>query len=74
MKICQHNASQLTKMAAMPIYMVKHFKNLLSRDNWADFDESLYEPPETQVLNIFCSNYDSGLTMTYFLARSNFAS
>ena len=22
---------------------------------------------------IFCSNYDSGLTLTYFMARSNFA-
>ena len=40
MKIYQHFAGHMTKMAAMPIYG-KHFKNLLS------FDEILYEASET---------------------------
>ena len=43
MKSHQHNAGHMTKMAAMPIYGKKLFKNLLSRNHWADFDESLYE-------------------------------
>ena len=47
MKIHQHNADHITKMAAMPIYGKKHFKNLLSRSHWADFDETLYEASET---------------------------
>ena len=46
MKIHQHNAGHMTKMAAMPIYG-KHFKYLLSRNHWADFDETLYEASET---------------------------
>ena len=46
MKINQHNAGHMTKMAATP-YMIKHFKNLLSRNHWADFDETLYEASET---------------------------
>ena len=52
--------------------MVKHFKNLLSRNQWADFDETWYEASETQPI-IFCSNDNPGLTLTYFTARSNFA-
>ena len=32
--------------------MVKHFKNLLSRYNWADFDGTLYEASETKALYI----------------------
>ena len=40
MKIHQDNAGHMTKMAAMLIYG-KHFKNLLSRNHWADFDETL---------------------------------
>ena len=37
MKIHQHNAGHMIKMAVMPIY-----GNLLSRNHWADFDETLY--------------------------------
>ena len=40
MKINQHNAGHMTKMAAMPIYGKKHFQNLLSRNHLADFDET----------------------------------
>ena len=46
MKIHQDNAGHLTKMAAMPIYG-KTLKNLLSRNHWADFDETLYQASET---------------------------
>ena len=46
MKIYQHFAGHMTKMAAMHIYG-KNFKNLLSRNHWADFDETLYEASET---------------------------
>ena len=72
MKVHLHNAGHMTKMAAIPIYG-KHFKNLLSRNQWADFDETLYEASGTYALYIV-SNYDPGLTLTYFMARSNFAS
>ena len=44
MKIHQDNAGHM--MAAMPIFG-KHFKNLISRIYWADFDETLYEASET---------------------------
>ena len=46
MKIHQDNAGHMTKMAAMPI-CVKILNNLLSRNYWADFDETLYEASET---------------------------
>ena len=42
MKIHQHNAGHLTKMAAMAI-SGKTLYNLLSRNQWADFDESMYK-------------------------------
>ena len=47
MKNHQHNAGHMTKMAAMSIAGKKHFKNLCSRNHWADFDETLYEASET---------------------------
>ena len=45
-KIPQHNAGHMTKMAPKPIYG-KHFKTLLSINHWADFDETLYEASGT---------------------------
>ena len=57
----------MTKMAPM----VKHFENLLSKNHWADFDETLYEHQRPKPF-IFCSNYETGLTLTYFMIRSNF--
>ena len=47
MKFHQHFAGHMTKMAAMPIYGKSTFENLLSRNHWADFDETLYEVSET---------------------------
>ena len=47
MKIHQDNAGHMNKMAAMPIYGKHILKNLLSRNYWADFEETLYEASET---------------------------
>ena len=41
MKICKHDPGHMTKMAAMAIYMVKTFKNLL-QNRRADFHETWY--------------------------------
>ena len=71
MKIYQDNAGHMTKMVAMLIYG-KHLKNL-SRNHWADFYETLYKLQRPKLF-IFCSNYDPLLALTYFMARSNFAS
>ena len=68
-KVCSGRLSHMTKMAAMPIYG-KTFKNLLLRN----------QRPMTLMLvmqhwgrgpNKMCSNDDLGLTLTYFMARSN---
>ena len=42
MKIWWHDASHMTKMAAMPIYGKKPFKNLLLQNWQADFHETWY--------------------------------
>ena len=46
--------------------MVKHFKNLLSRNHWANFDETLYKLQRPKLF-IFCSNSDPLLALTYFM-------
>ena len=46
------------------------FKNLLSQNKWADFNEALYVALKLKPI-IVCSNDNPGLTMTYFTARSN---
>ena len=46
MKNYQHFAGHMTKMAVMPIYGKKTLKDHLSRNQWADFDETLYEESE----------------------------
>ena len=48
MKIHRYDAGPIAKMAAMQ-YIVKHFKNLLSWNHRADFDETLYEASATQA-------------------------
>ena len=50
MKIHQHYAGHMKKMAAMPIYGESTLKKLLSRNHWVDFDETLYEASETLAL------------------------
>ena len=40
----------MTKMAAMPIYGKKHFKNLLLQNRWTDFNETWHEALMAQAL------------------------
>ena len=42
MKINQHDAGHMTKMADMPIYCI-------NRNQWVDFDETWYEASEIQA-------------------------
>ena len=64
----------MTKMAAIPIHvhMVKHFKNLLSGNHCAEFSKLCMKHQRSKLFIIY-ANYDPGLTLTYFTARSNFA-
>ena len=39
-KVCINGPGHMTKMAAMPIYMVKTLKNLLLQNRRADFHET----------------------------------
>ena len=69
MKVCSNGLCHMTNMAAMPIYG-KTLKNLLLWNQKANDLESLYAASGTRVLPI-CSNDDTELTLTYFMARSN---
>ena len=51
--------------------MIKYLKSFLYRNHWADFNETLYDHQIPKPF-IFCTNYDPGLTLTYFMTRSNF--
>ena len=70
MKIYKYDASHMTKMAAMPIYG-KNPSLIFSRTS---------RPIATKhgmwhwglLLSIVCSNDDPEVTLTYFMARSNF--
>ena len=64
--------------------MVKHFRNLLLRNQWEDFDETRYEASETQAHQslfvfvvllcvFFVFLYNPWLILTYFMARLEFA-
>ena len=52
-------------MASMPIYGKKNLKNLLPWNQWTDFHELWYVAQGT--------HYDPGMALTYFIARSSFA-
>ena len=72
MKICQHDPGHMTKMAATPIYGKNPSKFFFSGTEGADFYETWYVVLETPAHGIIvCSNDDSGVTLTYFMARSN---
>ena len=49
--------------------MVQMLKNPLLQNQW-DFSETWYIALKIQA-NHSCSNYDAGLTLTYFMPRSN---
>ena len=71
MKIYQNNAGHTTKMAAMSIYG-KTLKNLLIRTIGPILMKLCKKHQRPKPL-IICANYDPRLTLTYFMARSNFA-
>ena len=53
-KVCSNGPGHMTKMAAMPPYMVKTLKNLLLRNQKADDLETWYTALGAQVLpNLF---------------------
>ena len=63
MKIYWHDAGHMTKMAATPIYGKNPSKIFLSETGGLI---------STKLgIVIICSNDDPGLTLTYFMARSN---
>ena len=72
MKIHQHNAGHMTKMAAMPINGKITLK-IFFPGTTVQILMKLCLKHQRPKHFIFCSNYDSGLTMTYSIARSNFA-
>ena len=56
-----YDADHMTNMAAMPIY----------GNQLTDFHETWYVALGLPPI-IFCSNDDPGLSLAYFMARSNF--
>ena len=72
MKIYQHDAGQMTKMAAMPIYGKIPFKMFYPGSSGTISTKLGIKHQGLQPI-IVCPNYYPGLTVTYFLARSNFA-
>ena len=70
MKIHQHNAGHMTKTASMPIYG-KTLYNLPGTTGLILMKVCMkHQRPKSFI---FCSNYDPGLTLTYFMPRSSFA-
>ena len=41
-KVCINGPGHMTKMAAMPIYVVKFFKNKFFLNRWTNFNETWY--------------------------------
>ena len=68
-KVCSNGPGHMTKMAAMPIYGKKILK-IFSRTKR---QMTLKLGMQHQVLEYYqvCSNDDPGLTLTYFMARSD---
>ena len=73
MKLHQHNDGYMTKVAAMSIYgRKKHFIIYFPGTTGKILLKLCMKHKRPYPL-ICCSNYDTGLTLTYFIARSNFA-
>ena len=70
MKIHQHNAGHMTKMAAMPIYG-KNTLKILFPGNTGPILMKLYMKYQIPKPFILFANYDPGLYLIYFTARSN---
>ena len=72
MKIHQHFAGHITKMAAMPIYGKNTLKIFFPGTSGQILMKLCVKHQRPKPF-IICANYDPGLTLTYFMARSNFA-
>ena len=70
MKSHQHNTGHMTKMADMPIYGKNTLKILFPGTIGAILMKLCmkYQRPKIFIIS---ANYDTGLTLTYFTARSN---
>ena len=69
MKICLHDGGHMTKMAAMSIYG-KNPSTIFSGTGRPIFKKLGMKRRGLQHI-IVCSNDDPGVTLTYFMARSN---
>ena len=63
----------MTKMAAMPIYGINTFKKIMFPGTSWLISMKLGMKHQRFKLIIFCSNDNPVLFLTYFTARSNFA-
>ena len=72
MKIHQHFAGHMTKMATMPIYGKHALKIFYPGTTGQILMKLCMKHQRPKPLTIF-ANHDPGLTLTYFAARSNFA-
>ena len=73
MKIHQHfEEGHMTKMAAMPIYGKNNFKTFY-QGTTGQILMKLFIKHQRPKPFIIWANYDPGFTLTYFTARSNFA-
>ena len=72
MKIYQHFAGHMTKMDAMSIYG-KNTLTIFFPGTAGQILMKLCMKHQRPKPFIICANYCPGLTLTYFTARSNFA-
>ena len=70
MEICKHDAGHMTKMAAMPLYGKNSSKIFFSGTGGPISTKLGMQHCGLQPF-IVCSNYDTGVTLTYFTERSN---
>ena len=70
MKIHQHNAGHITKMAAIPIYGKNTLKILFQGTTGPILMKLCMKYQRSKPFIIY-ANYDPGLTLTYLTARSN---
>ena len=72
MKILQHFAGHITKMAAVRIYGKNTLKIFFPGTTGQILMKLCIKHQRPKPFIIY-ANYDPGLTLTYFTARSNFA-
>ena len=72
MKIHQHFAGHMTKMAAMPIYGKNHFKTLLFRNYSGQILMKLCMKHQRPKPFIICANYDPWVDLDLFYGKVKF--